>query len=133
MASNQPQQQLFLERAAQEQVADFRRAALPNWFSVAPVAAAVMSVYGTAPYNYIGTNLCVMLALVYFFIGLAVVHSWTATQKRGLWILIAYYALLGFPYPWTMIVMLLLTMLLGLADPWIDFRRRFAGKKEARG
>ena len=108
---------------------DVKQTVLPRWLVVVAAVTAMAGYLAPAPYNYLGVNLCIMFCLAYFLAGLGVVHAWAATLKGGTWILVIYYILLAVPLPMTVIPVTLLTLFLGFSDQWIDFRRRFAGKK----
>jgi hypothetical protein len=108
---------------------DLKLITLPRWFVLPMAAALVASFFAPLPYNYLGTNLGVMLGLAFFVAGLAIVHSWAAKKKGGTWFLVVFYVLLSIPLPWTVVPLTVITLLLGFTDPWIDFRRHIAGMK----
>ncbi|MBN1378886.1 MAG: hypothetical protein JXA04_06595 [Gammaproteobacteria bacterium] len=67
--------------------------------------------------------LSVVLVSVYLFQGLAVIHAFTADQtKRKLWLVVFYILLLMFPQ------IVVMVSLWGIADAWLDSRRRWLEK-----
>ena len=70
---------------------------------------------------YWAFNAIGVLAVLYFAQGLAVVHAARLAFGLGRGWLVAFYVLIGI-----LIQMVLAVALLGLADVWADFRRRFA-------
>jgi len=94
---------------------------MPTWLIYAVAATGLVGVLSPAPFDYIGLNLSLILGLPFFFVGLAVFHSFAATFRRS-WIpLFVFYALL------TVLPMMLLVVAgLGIIDQWADFRQRFA-------
>jgi len=97
---------------------------IPNWLVFAAAITGLAGAFAPAPYNYVGTNICVMLFVPFFLVGLAVVHAWAATTKARVWILVVFYILLSLP--WTMVFAAVATLLLGIVDQWVNFRQRFA-------
>lgn len=95
----------------------------PNWVMYALAAALLAWVTGLDGLEFLGQNLTPVLAIPFFFVGLAVVHSFVRRfPARGL-ILAAFYMiliLLGF------LAMLPVTAI-GFAETWTQFRRRWAG------
>jgi hypothetical protein len=105
---------------------DLQKVFTPDWLIYAVAATGLIAVFAPTPFKYIGTNLCMILCLPFFFDGLAVTHAWAATLKARVWFLTLYYLLLSLP--WTMTPVFIMTLLAGIADQWIHFRRRFAAK-----
>ena len=96
--------------------------ALPHWMSWLIVGAATVALIGSGQMEYIGRNLVVILAVPFFFLGLAVIH---AAIKRT-------------PFPGALLAIFYLAFMLfgwivfavagiGLAEQWAGLRQRFAG------
>ncbi|MBV8061303.1 MAG: DUF2232 domain-containing protein [Alphaproteobacteria bacterium] len=84
----------------------------------------VIGSFAPAPFDYIDSNLSLILGLPFMFVGFAVVHAWAATKPRGVFFLIAFYALISL-FVW----LVLLVALLGVIDQWAHFRQRFTPTK----
>jgi hypothetical protein len=98
---------------------------IPSWLVFAAAATGLAGTFAHAPFDYIGTNLCIMLCVPFFFVGLAVVHVWAATTKAKIAILIGFYAILT-----VLVWSSLLVAGLGAFDQWFNFRQRLAGKQQ---
>ena len=95
--------------------------AIPAWVIGLTALSSLLGALAPAPFDYIGTNVAVMLGLPFFFVGLAVVHGWTKTTGRPMVWLIIFYTLIS-----VLVWLLLAVALLGAVDHWAHFRRRFA-------
>jgi uncharacterized protein YybS (DUF2232 family) len=99
---------------------------VPNQLIYGVAITGLLGVLAAEPYDYIGRNLSMILGLPFFFVGLAVVHSWTATKKHGwLYLTPLYLAMLFFPW------LALIVAGLGVIDQWANFRQRIANKSTA--
>jgi hypothetical protein len=94
---------------------------LPPWLRGALVIAVVGACMpGHA--GFVGTNLALILSLAYALAGLGVVHALLrASPYRGPLLGAAYGFMFVFGWP------VLVAALLGLAEPWLNLRRRAAG------
>ncbi|MGE0096269.1 MAG: DUF2232 domain-containing protein [Alphaproteobacteria bacterium] len=95
----------------------------PSWVMYALAAALLAWVTGLDGLEFLGQNLAPVLAIPFFFVGLAVVHSFARRLPGRALILAAFYMLLillGF------LAMLPVTAI-GFAETWTQFRRRWAG------
>lgn len=95
----------------------------PSWVMYALAAALLAWVTGLDGLEFLGQNLTPVLAIPFFFVGLAVVHSFARRFPGRALILAAFYMiliLLGF------LAMLPVTAI-GFAETWTQFRRRWAG------
>ena len=95
--------------------------ALPGWFAtgaaIAGIGALLPGLSGT-----VGANLVLVCALGFVFAGLAVIHAMLlGSAARGPLLAVVYAAL--FLFAPTVVVV----MLLGVAEPWLKLRERFAG------
>jgi MFS family permease len=102
---------------------------LPDWLSWFLVAAAAAAVFGSGDVDYLANNLVIIFATPYFFLGLAVVHSFARTSAlRGI-VLAAFYV--------TLILFLLFAGAilagLGVIEQWVGIRRRFAKANPPKG
>lgn len=96
---------------------------VPNWVMYALAASLLAWVTSLDGLTFLGQNLTPVLAVPYFFVGLAVVHSFVRRFPGRTLILTAFYMiliLLGF------LAMVPVTAL-GFAETWTQFRRRWAG------
>jgi Predicted membrane protein (DUF2232) len=96
---------------------------LPSWLRPALAIAALGAFFpGTA--GFLGGNLVVIFVVAFALAGLGVIHALVASlSSRGL-LLGATYALL-FLFGWPIVI----AALLGLAEPWLNLRRRAAGRR----
>lgn len=108
----------------------FRNLRAPEWLIYGVALTGVLAFVGHAPVDYIGLNLAIMLGMVFFLVGLAIVHSWTATLRYGTWVLVLFYILLSIPALWVLPIYVLVAVL-GIADQWADFRARLKQKNTA--
>ncbi len=98
---------------------------IPSWMIFAAALTGLAGAFAPAPYNYIGTNLCILMCVPFFFVGLAVVHAWAATTRARIAVLIGFYLIM------TLLVWLsLLVAALGAFDQWFNFRQRFAARQQ---
>ncbi|HJS32487.1 MAG TPA: DUF2232 domain-containing protein [Alphaproteobacteria bacterium] len=89
-----------------------------------PVLAAICGLGAFMPglAGFLGVNLAIILAGAFAFVGLAVVHTVARRwPNRRLWLIAVYIFVLVFGWP------VLALALLGLADPWLNLRRRLGG------
>lgn len=95
---------------------------LPPWTSWPLVAAAALALIGSADLQYTGRNLAMVLAVPFFFVGLAVVHTLARrVAYKGL-ILAAFYLVMVLS-GWAMVAV----AGIGIAEQWFGVRHRFAG------
>lgn len=93
----------------------------PNWFPVAAALAALIGYLLPGAWGYYGVNLAMILILPFFFMGLAVVHAICRRASATAFILTIFYGMLII-FGWLAI----LVAALGLIEPWVGVRRRFA-------
>ncbi len=67
---------------------------LPHWMSWPLVGSAVLALLGSGEMEYTGRNLAMILAVPYFFLGLAVVHTWARRVAYTGMVLVAFYVVL---------------------------------------
>ncbi|HEY4635442.1 MAG TPA: DUF2232 domain-containing protein, partial [Rhodospirillales bacterium] len=95
---------------------------LPQWVSWPLVGAAALALIGSGDLQYTGRNLAMVLAVPFFFVGLAVVHTLARrVAYKGL-ILAAFYLVLVLS-GWAMVAV----ASFGVVDQWFGLRHRFAG------
>ena len=100
----------------------FESLTLPNWLAGALMASLVMSIMGGTP-GFIGGTLAAMVLMVYFILGLAVVHAMSrAWNARGLALTGFYFVLVVFGW------LMLLVAVLGLFEQWTGLRARQAAR-----
>lgn len=100
----------------------YRDLVLPEWLSWLIVGAAALALIGPGDLGYIGRNLAVVLALPYFFLGLATVHTLAARVQFKRPLLVGLYVIL-FLSAWALLVV----AAVGVAEHWVGLRGRFAG------
>lgn len=94
---------------------------LPQWVSWPLVGAAALALIGSGDLQYTGRNLAMVLAVPFFFVGLAVVHTLARrVAYKGL-ILAAFYLVLVLS-GWAMVAV----ASIGVVDQWFGLRHRFA-------
>lgn len=102
-----------------------RDLALPGWFAT---GAAIAGIGALLPGHagIVGGNLALLCAVGFVFAGLAVLHAILHdTPARGVLLAIAYAALLLFAPA------IIVIAILGIAEPWLKLRERFAGPAPA--
>lgn len=96
---------------------------LPAWFVYAVVGLSVAVALTSGVQRYFAYNLALIFGLPCLITGLAVVHGLLKGLKARILALIIFYLALMI-LPWIGV----LVVLLGLADHWVDFRRRWDAK-----
>ncbi|HEY1798804.1 MAG TPA: DUF2232 domain-containing protein [Stellaceae bacterium] len=101
---------------------------LPLWLPLALAVAAALTMFGGVG-RFFGVNAIVTLSVPFCLAGLGVVHALTRRQSNARFLLVLFYVLAGlFGWP------LLVATALGLLEPWLGLRRRFAfGKGNSHG
>jgi hypothetical protein len=94
---------------------------VPNFLLLAAAVTGLVGASGSEPFNYVGSNLCAMLCVPFFFVGLAVIHAYAAKQRYRLLLLISFYIVLTL-LPWLALVV----TLFGALDQGVHFRQRLA-------
>jgi hypothetical protein len=94
---------------------------LPTWL-LGAVAIGLIGAFMPGNAGFLGANLFLIFMPAYVLAGLGVVHALSARlTSRGLLLTATYTLLLLFGWP------LIIAALLGLAEPWLNLRRRFGG------
>ena len=100
---------------------------LPEWMSTLLVAAAVVALLGPGELEYIGRNLVIILAVPFFFLGLAVIHALAHRAVPQATLLAVFYFMfygLLLITGWTA----MMVAAIGVIEQWGGgLRRRFAG------
>jgi hypothetical protein len=99
---------------------DIAALSLPSWTAGLVAAAAVATVFGGA-LRFFGANTVLILAVAFCFAGFAVLHAIARVMARPAMVLTAFYAMAAL-FGWPLLVI----MLVGLFEPWLALRRRFA-------
>lgn len=95
--------------------------ALPGWFAVAAAIAAIGTMLaGIAA--IVGGNFVIVAAIGFFFAGLAAIYAVVERWSSRFLPLAALYVCLVFVWPTAVLI-----VLLGLVEPWLRLRERFAG------
>lgn len=98
-----------------------RELALPDWLSWALVGAALMALIASGELEYIGQNIVIVLAVPFFFLGLAVMHKLASlTPFPG--------AMLGLVYVVILVSgwFVLVIAGLGILEQWVGLKKRMA-------
>jgi hypothetical protein len=95
---------------------------LPQWMSWPLIAAAALALLGAGEMEYTGRNLAMILALPFFLLGLAVIHTWSRGRPGGKMVLVALYIVLVLSGWATLVV-----AGIGLVELWSGLRHRMAG------
>lgn len=98
---------------------DYTRLELPTWLWIGVALTALLSLLG-GTFGTIGGSLLMVLAVPYFFLGLAVAHALARGWQHRRLTLFAFYAsviVLGWPA--------LLVVLLGFIEDWAGLRKKF--------
>lgn len=100
------------------------RVEVPDRLAFAVALAAVVWVAFDGTLGHTGGMLAIILAVPYFFQGLAVIHEVSRPWPGRVFVLLVFYFLLVFLVGWPGLA---LVAGLGLAEQWVGLRRRFAG------
>ena len=100
---------------------------LPDWISWFIVAAASVALIGQGELEFFGRNLTLVLAVPFFFLGLAVVHKLVCDISFSRMLLTAFYMALILS-SWIVIVVISA----GVAEQWLGLRRYFKNSGEGR-
>jgi len=95
---------------------------LPHWISWPLVAAAALSLIGSGDLQYAGRSLAMVLAVPFFFVGLAVVHTLARRVAYKGMVLVSFYLVLML-WEWAMVAV----AGIGVAEQWYGLRHRFSG------
>jgi hypothetical protein len=117
--------QKLLERVGKNLRAPFAlmEVRIPNWLIFAAAATGVVGIMAPAPYAYVGINLCILLCVPFFIVGLIIVHAYAASTRAKNLVLWTFYLFFAWLLP--------LVAVLGVVDQWFDFRRNLsAGTKQ---
>jgi len=100
---------------------------LPGWPSALLAGALLIAFVVPGDLGYLGGNLVPVLAIPYFFAGLAVLHAVARRYAGRIFILVPAYLtlLLGWP--------VLLVAACGMIDQWLGLRQRFAPSPPRQG
>jgi hypothetical protein len=100
---------------------------LPRWPAALLAGALLIAFVGTGDLAYLAGNLVPVLAIPYFFAGLAVLHAVARRYAGRVFILVPAYLtlLLGWP--------VLLVAACGMIDQWFGLRQRFAASLPRQG
>lgn len=101
---------------------------LPNWMSWPLVGSAALALMGSGEMEYTGRNLAMILAVPYFFLGLAVVHAWARRVAHTGMVLVAFYLVLVVS-GWAALVV----AGIGILEQWTGIRKRFHGPGDQKG
>lgn len=102
---------------------DLENLRLPAWMIYIVVGLAIATALTTSANHYYAYNMTLIFGLPYLLTGLAVVHAMARMTSAKTLILVIFYIALTI-LPWIG----LLVILLGLADHWADFRKRWRTK-----
>ncbi len=95
---------------------------LPQWISWPLVLSALLALLGSGEMEYTGRNLAMILVVPFFFLGLAVVHTWARRVTYSGMVLTAFYLVLVLS-GWATIVV----AGVGMAELWVGLRHRMDG------
>ncbi len=98
----------------------YAETSLPPWMSWPLVAAAAVSLIGSGDLHYVGRNMAMVLAVPFFLVGLAVVHTMARrVAYKGL-VLVSFYLVLMLS-GWAMVAV----AGIGVVEQWFGLRNRF--------
>jgi hypothetical protein len=95
---------------------------LPQWISWPMIAAALLALMGSGEMEYTGRNLAMILAVPFFFLGLAVVHTWAKRTAYTTMVLVAFYLVMVMS-GWATLI----TAGIGIIELWSGLRRYMDG------
>lgn len=98
-----------------------RELRLPDWLSWALVATALVTLFGPGEIGYIGRNLVLVLAVPFFFLGLAVVHKMAAmTPLPGALLALVYLVVIFSGW------FALFIAGVGILEQWVGLKKRLS-------
>lgn len=106
---------------------DYAALSLPQWLSWPLVGSAALALLGPGDLAYTGRNLTLIFAVPFFFVGLAVAHTWAKRLTYTGMALTVFYVVL-FLSGWAMLVV----AGVGMIEQWAGLRDRFAGGPPAK-
>lgn len=95
---------------------------LPQWISWPLIAAALLALLGSGEMEYTGRNLAMILAVPFFFLGLAVIHTWAQRTPYTGPALVAFYLVLILS-GWAALIV----AGIGVFELWSGLRRLMGG------
>lgn len=98
---------------------------LPGWLSWLLVVSAALALIGPPEVEYMARNAAFVLAVPFFFVGLAVVHSVARRRAQSTLILVGFYMVL-FLTGWAVLPV----AGLGMLEQWAGLSSRFSGPKD---
>jgi hypothetical protein len=93
---------------------------LPSWISWPLIASCTLALLGTGELEYIGRNLVLILTLPFFFLGLAVIHTWASRLQSGSKIFLFFFYFALILSNWTALIV----AGVGLIELWNGIRFR---------
>ncbi|MBL95938.1 MAG: hypothetical protein CFH06_01420 [Alphaproteobacteria bacterium MarineAlpha3_Bin5] len=72
----------------------YSNVSMPQWLSTVFVGACILALLGPNNWGYLGNNLALVLAIPFFFVGLAVVHKFLGKQKHASTMIALFYVVL---------------------------------------
>ena len=101
---------------------------LPGWTSWPLVIIAALALVGQGEWEYIGRNLTMVLALPYFFLGLAVFHTLARQVSATKPVLVVFYLVIVISV-WAALVV----AGIGIVEQWFGLRNRIASAMAGNG
>ena len=95
---------------------------LPQWMTWPLLGSAALALLGSGEIEYTGRNLAMVLAVPYFFLGLAVIHTWARRLSFTGLILASFYLVLLLS-GWVMLVV----AGTGMLEQWRGLRKEAPG------
>ena len=96
-----------------------RELTLPDWLSWALVGTALIALVASGEIEYVGRNLSIVLAVPFFFLGLAVVHKLAALTPLPGAMLALVYLVVIFSGWFTLVI-----AAIGILEQWVGLRSR---------
>lgn len=104
---------------------EFKQLRSQKIIGVATVILLAMALVSRGMFAELAWNICIQLGVLYTLVGLGLVHFYmTGTKKGRVWLVVLYVLIFFIPH------MVLPIMVLGLSDVWMDWRLRYAPKRD---
>jgi len=101
--------------------------AVPTWLVTGVAVGAAVGFLAPGQFGFVGRNLAMILAVPYFFVGLAVFHAWVQRTGVGNFAYFVFYAGLALFLMTLSLLAVMAVAAVGLFDQFVDLRGQKSG------